>query len=89
MSKTYEEEARRRWGDTAAWREFEKRSGSAEEAAEGLMRLFARLGELKDCPPGGKEAQEAVAAIQRYITANYYECTDEIFAGLGEMYATD
>ena len=45
MSKRYFEEAKERWGDSAAWREFEKRSDSAEEAADGLMKLFARLGE--------------------------------------------
>ena len=89
MSKTYVEEAKERWGDTAAWREFEKRSDHAKETDDGLMRLFARLGELKNLPPEGDEAQTAVAEIQRYITAHYYACTDEIFAGLGEMYAAD
>ena len=89
MSKTYIEEAKKRWGDTVAWRDFEKRSGSAEEAADGLMRLFTKLGELKDQPPDSNEAQAAVADIQRYITEHYYTCTDEIFAGLGEMYVAD
>lgn len=89
MSKTYIEEAEERWSDTAAWKEFEKRSGSADEAAEGLMKLFARLGELKELPPESDEAQAAITEIQRYITEHYYTCTDEIFAGLGEMYVAD
>lgn len=89
MSKTYFEEAKERWGDTAAWREFEKHSNSADEAADGLMKLFAKLGELKELPPKSDKAQTAIANIQRYITENYYKCTDEIFAGLGEMYAAD
>lgn len=89
MSKTYIEEAKERWGETAAWKEFEKRSGSAEESADGLMKLFARLGELKELPPESDEAQAAVSEIQRYITDHYYNCTDEIFAGLGEMYVAD
>ena len=89
MSKTYFEEAKERWGDTAAWREFEKRSGSANGAADGLMKLFARLGELKDLPPESDGAQTAIADIQRYITDHFYECSDEILAGLGEMYASD
>ena len=89
MSHPYEKEAKERWGDTAAWKEFEKRSDSSKETGEGLMKLFARLGELKTLPPDGDEAREAVAEIQRYITEHYYECTDEIFAGLGEMYAAD
>ena len=89
MSKTYYEEAKERWGDTSAWREFEKRSGSADEAADGLMKLFARLGKLKELPPESDEAQAAIAGIQRYITDHFCECTDEIFAGLGEMYVAD
>lgn len=89
MSKTYIEEAEERWGDTPAWREFEKRSDTTKETGDGLMKLFARLGELKELSPESNEAQEAVADIQKYITEHYYECTDEIFAGLGEMYFAD
>ena len=89
MSKAYIEEAKERWGDTAAWREFEKRSDASKETGDRLMKLFARLGELKDLPSKSNEAQAAVADIQRYITVHYYTCTDEIFAGLGEMYAAD
>ncbi len=89
MNDTYYEEAKERWGETAAWREFEWRSGSANEAGEGLMKLFARLGELKDLPPESDEAQAAIVSIQLYITDHFYECSDEIFAGLGEMYAAD
>ena len=89
MSKTYIEEAKERWGDTAAWREFEKRPDVSKETGDGLMKLFEGLGKLKDLPPESDEAQAAVAEIQRYITAHYYKCTDDIFAGLGEMYAAD
>lgn len=89
MKKTYIEEAKERWGDTAAWLEFEKRSDVSKETGDGLMKLFARLGELKDLLSESNEAQAAVADIQRYITEHYYTCTDEIFAGLGEMYVAD
>ena len=89
MSKTYIEEAKELWGDTAAWREFEKRSDASKETGDGLMKLFAQLGDLKALPPESDEAQAAVADIQQYITAHYYECTDEIFSGLGEMYVAD
>lgn len=89
MSKTYYEEAKERWGDTAAWRSFEKRSDPSTATGDGLMKLFARLGALKDLPPESDEAQAAVADIQKYITEHFYECSDEIFAALGEMYAAD
>ncbi len=89
MSKTYVEEAKERWGDTSAWQEFEKRLDLSKETGDGLMKLFARLGESKNLLPESDEAQAAIADIQRYITEHYYECTDEIFAGLGEMYVAD
>lgn len=89
MSKTYFDEAKERWGDTIAWREFEERSVSADDAADGLMKLFAKLGELKELPPDSNEVQAAVKKIQQYITEHFYKCTDEIFAGLGEMYVAD
>ena len=35
------------------------------------------------------EAQTLVKELQNYITENYYTCTDEILAGLGQMYVAD
>lgn len=84
----YKEEARRRWGDTDAWRAYEEK-GAPDDAGAGLMALFARLGEQKTLPPDHPAVQEAVAAIQRYISEKYYPCTDEILSGLGEMYVAD
>jgi hypothetical protein len=34
-------------------------------------------------------AQALVQKLQTYITNNYYTCTKEILAGLGQMYVTD
>ena len=48
-----------------------------------LRRLGGDLSSESD------EAQTAIAGIQLYITDHFYECTDEIFAGLGEMYVAD
>ena len=47
------------------------------------------------CPPNrlnrdsSAEAQAQVKKLQEYITAHYYQCTDEILAGLGQMYTAD
>ena len=94
--KTYKTEARERWGDTSAYREHEKKTKNYTkekwaEANDGLMAIFA---ELAVCKANGasvdsKEAQVLVAKIQAHITANYYTCTDEILAGLGQMYVAD
>lgn len=92
--RRWKQEAKERWGDTAAYRESEKRTSgrTKQENAqvnEGLMAIFGRFGSLKDASPDSPAAQALTGELQAYITANFYPCTDEIFAGLGEMYVSD
>ena len=96
MNKNYEKEACDRWGDTSAYREHEQKTKNYTkekwaEANDGLMAIFA---EFAVCKQSGMEAdsnevQALVAKLQAHITANYYNCTDEILAGLGKMYVAD
>ena len=86
--KEYAGEAKRRWGDTAAWREYEKKK-PGDVAAEGLMELFKEFGKLKELPADDAQVKEAVRGLKNYISENYYECTDEILSGLGKMYSED
>lgn len=90
--KRYETEAKARWGGTDAYREYERRTaGRSDEerqaAGDGLMRLLSNFGGLKQSPADAPAAQELVKALQDYITAHFYTCTDEILAGLGRLYA--
>ena len=39
--------------------------------------------------PDSPEVQNQVKMLQNHITANYYHCTNEILAGLGQMYVAD
>ena len=94
--KNYETESRSRWGTTDAYREHEQKTKNYTkekwaEANDGLMAIFA---EFAVCKANGvsadsAEAQALVAKLQAHITANYYTCTDEILAGLGQMYVAD
>ena len=94
--KSYETEARERWGNTDAYREHEKKTKNytKEKWAEinnGLMAIFA---EFAECKKNGfdaisPEVQSLVVKLQEYITQNYYTCTNEILAGLGQMYVVD
>ena len=94
--KSYETEARERYGDTAAYREHEQKTKNYTkekwaEANDGLMAIFAEFAEYKDSGVSADsvEAQALVAKLQEHITSNYYTCTDEILAGLGKMYVCD
>lgn len=47
------------------------------------------LGNLKHLTPNADEVQNRIAAIQKFITDNYYECSNKVLSGLGEMYVGD
>ena len=94
--KSYETEARERYGDTAAYREHEQKTKNYTkekwaDANDGLMAIFAEFSACKNrgVSADSVEVQALVAKLQAHITANYYTCTDEILAGLGKMYVAD
>jgi len=92
----YRAEAAARWGDTAAYREYEEKTASATAAEtenlaaqmDGLMAQFATCMQAGSTPDSAA-AQALVKALQEHITAHYYHCTDEILFGLGQMYVAD
>jgi len=96
MKSDYSVEARERWGNTHAYREHEQKTKNYTkekwaEAKDGLMAIFAEFAACKDggASPDSDEAQALVVELQAHITENYYTCTDEILAGLGNMYVAD
>ncbi|MBE6682897.1 MAG: hypothetical protein E7595_01955 [Ruminococcaceae bacterium] len=94
--KSYETEARERWGNTDAYREHEQKTKNYTkekwtEANGGLMAIFAEFAALKNSgvAADSAEAKALVVKLQAHITENYYTCTYEILAGLGKMYVAD
>ena len=94
--KSYETEVRERYGNTAAYKEHERKTKNYTkekwaEANDGLMAIFAEFAAFKQscASTDSAEVQALVAKLQAHITANYYTCTDEILAGLGKMYVAD
>ena len=96
MHEKYGKEVCERYGNTAAYREHEQKTKNYTkdkwaEANDGLMAIFAEFAELKNrgSSADSADAMVLVKKLQAHITANYYTCTDEILAGLGEMYVAD
>ena len=92
--KEYETEAKERWGKTSAFKEFEsKNEGRSDDEnsfiASEMMEIFAEFGKISDEKPESEEAQKLVKKLQNFITENYYNCSDEILFGLGQMYVFD
>ncbi len=92
--KEYEAEVKEKWGKTSAFSEFEIKSEGRSDSdnasiAVGMMEIFAEFGKISGKKPESSEAQELVKKLQSFITENYYNCTDEILFGLGQMYVFD
>ena len=92
----YNNEVKERWGNTEAYAEFNEKTKdySKERFADinsGLENIFRDFAELmkSDAETSSTEAQALVKKLQAYITENFYTCTDEILAGLGQIYVAD
>ena len=87
----YAARAKAEWGATPEYREFEERDrmrtpDQQQEAMAQMMGLFVEFGVMKDSAPDSPEAQAQVKKLQGFISANFYQCSDEVLAGLGQMY---
>ena len=88
----YKAEAKAKWGDTAAYAEYTQKEAKGKDfniTATQMMELFAELGTYKHLSPADDTVQQKVAALQQFITDNFYTCTKEILYGLGQMYTAD
>ena len=92
----YKDEAKERWGSTDAYKEHKEKTkgyskGDFDALGEGMDEIMGEfsLCMKKDFAPDSEEAQNLVKKLQNYITANFYTCTNEILAGLGQMYVLD
>lgn len=81
----YAHEAKERWGHTEAWQQSQ---GKTPDAG-GMEAIFAGFAALRHLSPDAPPVQAQVKAWQQFICDNLYHCTDEILAGLGQMYVCD
>ena len=94
--ETYQSEARQRWGDTAAYKEYAEKTNnygkdkwnSVVVDLDLIFAAFALCMKNGNAPDAG-EAQGLVEKLQSHITDNDYTCTREILSGLGQMYVAD
>ncbi|MBQ1257093.1 MAG: MerR family transcriptional regulator [Clostridia bacterium] len=88
----YRQEVKNRWGETEAYKAYEKKEKAGadfRDAGGRLMEMMASFGEIRHLSPSCAEAKEKVKALQKFISDHFYPCTDEILSGLGEMYVSD
>jgi DNA-binding transcriptional MerR regulator len=90
----YEEEARQRWGHTAAYRESQRRTSAYAEEDWAEIRaedaaIRAALASLMDRLPSDPDVQLVVERCRRLIQERFYNCPAEMYRGLGQMYEAD
>ncbi|WMJ23862.1 MerR family transcriptional regulator [Paludicola sp. MB14-C6] len=92
--KQYAVETKERYGKTKAYQESVEKTSKYNHsdwknvglAAEKIYQGF--IGAMNQ-DVASEEVQKLVADWKDYITKYFYECTNEILAGLGEMYVAD
>ncbi len=92
----YEDEAKQRFGGTDAYKESQAKTARYSkdkwnDVLAGMNGVFAEFAKCKKCGESTDSgtAQRLVKKLQDYITANFYHCTNDILAGLGQMYVCD
>jgi DNA-binding transcriptional MerR regulator len=90
----YAEETKQKYGNSDAYKESSRRTAKyTKEDWAGITakgdEIYKRLAALMDRLPEDLEVQKAVAEKRQHITDSFYNCTPEIFRGLGELYVSD
>lgn len=92
----YKALAKEKWGNTEAYKEHSEKTknysknkwDSLSVEMDNIFKEFATYMK-KGAKHDSTEVQEIVEMLQKHITENYYICTTEILAGLGQMYVGD
>lgn len=94
--ENYKNEVKEKWGSTEAYREYSQKSkdyskenfNTLGDGMDNILEEFA-ICMNSGATPDSEDTQNLVEKLQNYITENFYTCTNEILAGLGQMYVAD
>ena len=96
MPEAWKDEARERWGETASYREADRRMRGYSDAQLAEMRaeldaIEAGFAELlaSGVPPGDGQAGEMVERARRHIDRWWYPCDRVRHASVAQLYTSD
>ncbi|MBQ8999175.1 MAG: MerR family transcriptional regulator [Clostridium sp.] len=92
--RKYSEEVKNRWGNTDAYKEYEKKTSSYDKNSwttinEEMIEILKEFADNRNEDPNSHIVQSLVEKWRAYITSNFYNCTKEILSDLGLMYIGD
>jgi DNA-binding transcriptional MerR regulator len=89
----YAEEARQLYGREIVEETEKRTSGYTKEDWAAIMgrweEIYQKIIAAMDKGPADPQVQEGVGELRQHITRYFYDCTPEIFRGLGELYVAD
>lgn len=92
--KKYAEETKQKYGESDAYKESQaKTQNYTKEDWERIVgesdNIYRTLAANMDKKPDDPIIQEQVEKYRKHISKYFYNCTLEIYRGLGEMYVSD
>ena len=89
--KKYTEQAKKEWGETPEYKEFEEKTAhktekEVKDMSSQLMDIVVAFGGMQSKDPADSEVQAQVKKLQEFITEHYYNCSKVILNQLGQMY---
>ncbi|WP_028593389.1 MerR family transcriptional regulator [Paenibacillus assamensis] len=92
--KKYEQEVEEKYGHTDAYKESQEKTSTYtaddwKQIKHEWDSLYKQIAERMDKGPADEEVQALISEYRSLITANFYNCTLEIFRGLGDLYTSD
>lgn len=94
LQEKFKVEVEERWGKTKAYKESTSKTSKYNKndwknINEAGDVIFKEIAANMDKSPSSLEIQALIKKWQDYITKNFYNCTNDILLGLGEMYVLD
>ena len=94
FQKQYEQEVKEKYGQTKAYEQSEEKRKSYKaddftKIEQERVEIFKKIAAVMDLEPEEKAVQDLIHEWRMHITRYHYECTIEIFRGLGGMYTAD
>jgi DNA-binding transcriptional MerR regulator len=90
----YEPEVKEKYGGTKAYEESYRKTSTYQEKdwrriKEGSESIYKRIIDNMEKGPSHEDVQQLIGELRQHITDNFYECTVDIFRGLGDLYVND
>lgn len=89
----YADEARALYGKAMTDQTEKKTAAYTQKDWNGIMSewgaIYERIAKRMEKGPDNAEVQKAVGDFRNHISTYFYECTPDIFRGLGDLYTAD